>query len=187
MWPTQFMSKAFRRISFVISQFPRLGGCSAFANVAGLGAGRDAELQGAVRARGCVSRRRARYDKVNDQATAAGWHQAGTDVRRCSRMPAYKRTALGGAGAGRRFFAGGADNVVPANISDVPGLVASGWLPIDIVLVQVSGSDDAGRYNAGLGIEHLQAAIGRARLLIAQVNPELPWTYGDTVIEPGVR
>jgi hypothetical protein len=40
-------------------------------------------------------------------------------------------TALGG--AGRRFFAGGADNVVPANISDVPGLVASGRLPIDIV------------------------------------------------------
>jgi len=28
----------------------------------------------------------------------------------------------------------------------------------------------------GLGIEHLQAAIGRARLVIAQVNPELPWT-----------
>jgi acetyl-CoA hydrolase len=95
-------------------------------------------------------------------------------------------TALGGAGAGRRFFAGGADNVVPANISDVPGLVASGWLPIDIVLLQVSGPDDAGRYNAGLGIEHLQAALGRARLVIAQVNPELPWTYGDTVIEPGV-
>ena len=52
-------------------------------------------------------------------------------------------TALGGAGAGRRFFAGGADNVVPANISDVPGLVASGRLPIDIVLLQVSGPDDA--------------------------------------------
>src|SRR5437763_95137 len=76
MWPTQFMSKAFRRISFVISQFPGLGGCSASANVAGLGAGRDAELQRAVRARGCVSRRRARYGKVNDQATAAGWHLA---------------------------------------------------------------------------------------------------------------
>jgi hypothetical protein len=54
------------------------------------------------------------------------------------------------------------------------------------VLLQVSGPDDAGRYNAGLGIEHLQAAIGRARLVIAQVNPELPWTYGDTVIEAGV-
>ena len=95
-------------------------------------------------------------------------------------------TALGGASAGRRFFADGAHNVVPANISDVPGLIASGRLPIDIVMLQVSGPDDGGRYNAGLGIEHLHAAIGRARLVIAQVNPELPWTYGDTVIEPGV-
>jgi acetyl-CoA hydrolase len=95
-------------------------------------------------------------------------------------------TALGGASAGRRFFAKGADNVVPANISDVRGLVASGRLPIDIVLLQVTGPDDTGRYNAGLGIEHLHAAIGRARLVIAQVNPELPWTYGDTVIEPGL-
>ncbi|HJU17810.1 MAG TPA: acetyl-CoA hydrolase/transferase C-terminal domain-containing protein [Stellaceae bacterium] len=94
-------------------------------------------------------------------------------------------TALGGAGAGRRFFAEGAGNVVPANISDVPGLIAGGLLPIDVVLLQVSGPDETGRYNAGLGIEHLHAAIDRARLVVAQVNPELPWTYGDTVIESG--
>jgi acetyl-CoA hydrolase len=94
-------------------------------------------------------------------------------------------TALGGASAGRRFFADGAANVVPANISDVCGLVASGRLPIDVVLLQVSGPDETGRYNAGLGIEHLHAAIGRARLVVAQINPELPWTHGDTAIEPG--
>jgi acyl-CoA hydrolase len=94
--------------------------------------------------------------------------------------------ALGGASAGRRFFAGGADNVIPANISDICGLIASGRLPIDIVLLQVSGPDEAQRYNAGLGIEHLHAAIGRARLVIAQINPELPWTYGDTAIDAGV-
>ena len=93
-------------------------------------------------------------------------------------------TALGGASAGRRFFADGADNVIPANISDISGLVSSGRLPIDVVLLQVSGPDETGRYNAGLGIEHLHAAIGRARLVITQVNPELPWTHGDTAIEP---
>ena len=43
-----------------------------------------------------------------------------------------------------------------------------------------------GRYNAGLGIGHLHAAVARARLVIAQVNPELPWTHGDTAIEPGL-
>src|SRR5260370_8111415 len=93
-------------------------------------------------------------------------------------------TALGGASAGRRFFADRADNVMPANISDISGLVSSGRLPIDLVLLQVSGPDATGRYNAGLGIEHLHVAIGRARLVIAQVNPELPWTHGDTPIDP---
>jgi acyl-CoA hydrolase len=92
--------------------------------------------------------------------------------------------ALGGASAGRRFFANRADNVMPANISDISGLVSSGRLPIDVVLLQVSGPDETGRYNAGLGIEHLHAAISRARLVVAQVNPELPWTSGDTTIEP---
>jgi len=83
-------------------------------------------------------------------------------------------TALGGAGAGRRFFAGRADNVIPANISDISGFVSSGRLPIDVVLLQVSGPDETGRYNAGLGIEHLHAAIGRARLVIARPSADLP-------------
>src|SRR2546429_7076123 len=63
-------------------------------------------------------------------------------------------TALGGASAGRRFFVGGANNVVPANISDVSSLVATGRLPIDMVLLQVSGTDESGHNNTGLGIEH---------------------------------
>jgi acyl-CoA hydrolase len=95
-------------------------------------------------------------------------------------------TALGGASAGRRFSADVDDDVIPANISDICGLIAGGRLPIDIVLLQVSGPDEAQRYNAGLGIEHLHAAIGRAPLVIAQINPELPWTYGDTMIDQGV-
>ena len=40
---------------------------------------------------------------------------------------------------------------MPANISDISGLVSSGRLPIDVVLLQVSGPDETGRYNAGLG------------------------------------
>jgi len=93
-------------------------------------------------------------------------------------------TALGGAGAGRLHFANGADNVIPANVSNVPSLIAAGRLVIDIVLLQVCGPEDAGLYNAGLGIEHLHAALDRARLVIAQVNPKLPWTHGDTVVAP---
>src|SRR6516162_1015453 len=97
--------------------------------------------------------------------------------------PQVTVTALGGASASRRFFAGGAGNVIPANVSDLPGMIATGRLAVDIVLLQLSGPDAAGRYNAGLGIEHLDAAIARARLVVAQLNPELPWTEGDTMVE----
>src|SRR6516164_9277200 len=74
--------------------------------------------------------------------------------------PQVTVTALGGASAGRRFFAGGAGNVIPANISDLPGLIATGRLAIDIVLLQLSGPDAAHRYNTGLGIEHLDCEPG---------------------------
>ena len=95
-------------------------------------------------------------------------------------------TAFGGGGAGRRFFAGGAGNVIPANISALCDLIAGGQLRIDIVLLQVSGPDPAGNYNAGVGIECLREAIAGARLVIAQLNPALPWTVGDTLIEGGL-
>jgi acyl-CoA hydrolase len=94
--------------------------------------------------------------------------------------------ATGGGGAGRRFFArAGAGNVIPANVSALCGLIEAGRPRIDIALLQVSGPDDAGNYNAGLGIECLREMIGAARLVIAQVNPALPWTHGDTLIEAG--
>jgi acyl-CoA hydrolase len=95
-------------------------------------------------------------------------------------------TATGGGGAGRRFFAGGAGNVIPANVSSLCDLIAAGRPRIDIVLLQVSGPDDAGRYNAGVGIECLREMMAGARLVIAQRNPALPWTEGDTLIEPGL-
>src|SRR6478735_10364926 len=44
-------------------------------------------------------------------------------------------TATGGGGAGRRFFAGGAGNVVPANISSLCDLIAAGRPRIDVALL----------------------------------------------------
>jgi acetyl-CoA hydrolase len=94
-------------------------------------------------------------------------------------------TAFGGGAGGRRFFAGGAARMIPANLSDLCALVASGRPRIDVVLLQVAGPDSEGRYNAGIGIEALGEAMTGARLVIAQLNDRMPWTEGDTTIEPG--
>ncbi|HEX2152329.1 MAG TPA: acetyl-CoA hydrolase/transferase C-terminal domain-containing protein [Stellaceae bacterium] len=101
-------------------------------------------------------------------------------------LPNVTVTACGGAGAGKRFFAGGAGNVIPTNISGLCDLIAAGRPRIDVVLLQVTGPDESGRYNAGLGIECLREMMEGARLVVAQVNPALPWTNGDTLIEPGL-
>jgi acyl-CoA hydrolase len=95
-------------------------------------------------------------------------------------------TALGGGSAGRRFFASGADHVIPANVSSLCDLIAAGRPRVDVVLLQVTGPDAAGNYNAGLGIECLREMMAAARLVVAQVNPALPWTTGDTLIAPGM-
>jgi len=95
-------------------------------------------------------------------------------------------TALGGGGGGRRFFAGNAGNIIPANISQLCDLIAGGRPRVDVVLLQVSGPDADGNYNAGIGIECLREMIAGARLAIAQLNPLLPWTSGDTLIEGGL-
>jgi acyl-CoA hydrolase len=100
--------------------------------------------------------------------------------------PNHTVTATGGGGASRRFFADGADNVIPANVSSLCDLIAAGRPRIDIALLQVTGPDAAGNYNAGVGIECLREMMAGARLVVAQVNPALPWTEGDTLIEPGL-
>ena len=76
--------------------------------------------------------------------------------------------------------------MIPTNISGLCDLIAAGRPRIDVVLLQVTGPDAAGRYNAGLGIECLREMMEGARLVIAQINPALPWTNGDTLIEPGL-
>jgi acetyl-CoA hydrolase len=95
-------------------------------------------------------------------------------------------TALGGGSAGRRFFAKGAGNVIPGNISDLCGLIAAGRPRIDVVLLQVAGPDPDGNFNAGIGVEALHEMMAGARLVIAQINSEMARTYGDTLIERGL-
>jgi acyl-CoA hydrolase len=74
----------------------------------------------------------------------------------------------------------------PCRLSLVPALLASA-LPPDVVLVQTSAPSD-GSVSLGTEVNILPAAIEAARarggLVIAQVNPHVPYTYGDAVL-PG--
>ncbi|MCW2544586.1 MAG: acetyl-CoA hydrolase-like protein [Frankiales bacterium] len=73
---------------------------------------------------------------------------------------------------------------VPARLSLVPGLFASAYRP-DVVVLHTT-PPRGGHVSLGIEVNILPAAIEQARqrggLVIAQVNPQMPWTRGDAEV-----
>jgi acyl-CoA hydrolase/GNAT superfamily N-acetyltransferase len=80
----------------------------------------------------------------------------------------------------RPLVATGAAEYVPVSISEVPALVRSGRLPVDVALVQVSPPDDDGTCSLGVSVDVTHAAVTGARVVVAEVNPRMPRTHGET-------
>lgn len=91
---------------------------------------------------------------------------------------------IGGIGRNAELARAGVLDVLPCHISSVPALIEERRLPVDVVLVQVSPPGPDGRHSLGLVADYLPAAMTRARTVIAEVNDEVPYTLGDTLVEP---
>lgn len=76
----------------------------------------------------------------------------------------------------------GQADYTPCPMSEVPALFRSGRVPVDVALVQVSPPDEAGNCSLGVSVDVVRGAIQAARIVIAQVNPLMPRTGGDTLV-----
>ncbi len=76
----------------------------------------------------------------------------------------------------------GRADYVPVFLSDVPVLFTSGAVPLDHVLVNVTPPDRHGFCSLSVSVEAMHAAIRCATTVIAQLNPALPRTLGDSFI-----
>lgn len=91
----------------------------------------------------------------------------------------------------RSFFVGsdmraavkqGLVDYVPMSVARVPEMMALGRIPVDVALVQVSLPDAFGYVSLGVSVDIIPAAIARARLVIAEVNPNMPRSMGDSTL-----
>jgi acyl-CoA hydrolase/GNAT superfamily N-acetyltransferase len=82
----------------------------------------------------------------------------------------------------RNMIQEGYGDYTPISFSDIPALFASGEMPIDVALIQVSLPDQLGRCSLGVSVDIVKSAAANAGLVIAQVNPQVPWTLGDSFI-----
>lgn len=71
---------------------------------------------------------------------------------------------------------------VPISIAQVPDLIRDGMIPIDVALIQVSLPDEHGFVSLGVSVDVTRAAVLRAKTVIAELNPHMPFTRGDSTV-----
>jgi acetyl-CoA hydrolase len=90
--------------------------------------------------------------------------------------------AMDGFGVNAKLFQAGKLDIVPAHFSDYAQLFHDGLLVPDVVLCTVTPADEAGRRSLGLTLDHVRDAMECARVVLAEENPGMPWTHGDSEI-----
>jgi len=76
----------------------------------------------------------------------------------------------------------GRADFTPTHLSEIPRLFSSGVLPLDIALIQVSLPDEHGFCSFGVEVGVTKTAAQHAKIVIAEVNPQMPRTLGDSFI-----
>ncbi|WP_294480230.1 acetyl-CoA hydrolase/transferase C-terminal domain-containing protein [uncultured Victivallis sp.] len=83
----------------------------------------------------------------------------------------------------RRQIQRGAADYIPISLHDTPRLIRDGVVGCDVAMIQVSPPGRHGRVSLGISVDVAPAAIETAKLVIAVMNRNMPYTYGDGEID----
>jgi len=72
----------------------------------------------------------------------------------------------------------GRADYTPVFLSQIPQLIRARRMPVDVALIQCTPPDKFGYVNVGVSVDIMMAGIESARLVIAEVNPNVPCVYG---------
>ena len=71
---------------------------------------------------------------------------------------------------------------IPTYLSQIPTLFSSKRIGLDVALIQVSPPDKFGYCSLGVSVDITRSGMENAKLVIAQVNPRMPNTWGDSFV-----
>jgi acyl-CoA hydrolase len=91
--------------------------------------------------------------------------------------PSMQFLSYGAIGRAARIADRGALDVLPERYSRLPGLFARGTLAADVVLLQTAIAE-SGALSFGLASDYVIDAARKARVVVVEVNPAVPWTHG---------
>jgi 4-hydroxybutyrate CoA-transferase len=110
-------------------------------------------------------------------------HKEGAEALAAPELAEHVRIKSFFCGPGiRQAIAEGRADYIPAFLSDIPHLMREGVVPIDIAIVQLSWPNEAGYCTLGTSLDVARQAVDSARVLIAELNRQMPRTHGDTYV-----
>jgi acyl-CoA hydrolase len=82
-------------------------------------------------------------------------------------------------GASRAGGQQGSIDFIPCSFSDIPVMIQRGQIPADVVFSMASPMDEKGFFSLSLGPDYTMAAVAKARAIVLEVNPNVPFAYGN--------
>lgn len=82
----------------------------------------------------------------------------------------------------RKWIAEGYGATTPCFLGEVPGLFRQGYWKVDIAFINCSLPDKDGYVSYGVSADVAVSAVENAKMIIAQINPQMPFSFGDPVI-----
>lgn len=93
----------------------------------------------------------------------------------------FRHNTLFVGGSTRKAVEEGRADYTPCFFHEAPKFFREGILPVDVVFLQVSEPDENGNCSLGISVDYTQPAAEVAKLKIAQVNKNMPYTYGNGI------
>jgi acyl-CoA hydrolase len=91
----------------------------------------------------------------------------------------FALSSMGAIGALRSMSKAHKLGIIPCHVGQVAPLIEQGLIGCDVAMVQVSPADVDGNHSFGLISDYVQAAVAKARVVIAEVNAQVPYTDGE--------
>lgn len=93
----------------------------------------------------------------------------------------FKYNSIFVGGSTRNAVAEGRADFTPCFFYQVPSLFRT-TLPVDVALIDVTEPDEFGFCSFGVGVDYIKAAAENAKIVVAQINQNMPRTLGDSFI-----
>ena len=91
----------------------------------------------------------------------------------------FRHNALFVGSGTRKAVMSGRGDFTPCFFFEIPRLFSES-LPVDVALVMVTPPDQDGMCSLGISVDYTLEAIKQAKTVIAQINPQMPYTYGNS-------